>query len=192
MQRASFSNPRRSWCSNRDLVARGRLAPPAQFRACCPSHPDDCLEYIGTIFDCIDAFQLLFERSDSLGANCFLVHTARVVITDFLDFWRCLRVDVRVRGLIRDLMQRVVILFGQLVEASPARIFRWHWVALQPAAIGIKIEIILRLHGRIHIFRVQRRRILFDWRGPFSRLLGRLCLCPQAERAKERDEDKNE
>ena len=45
-----------------------------------------------------------------------------------------------------DLVERFIIFLAQLVEAAPARIFRWHRIVLQPAAIGVKIKIILRFN----------------------------------------------
>src|SRR6266511_2079694 len=48
----------------------------------------------------------------------------------------------------------------------------------------------MRFHRCIHILRIQRRRILVDWRDALSRLGWRFCLSLQTERAQERDDKK--
>src|ERR1039457_2829949 len=70
-------------------------------------------------------------------------------------------------------MQCVVVLFGQFVKGRPARKLRWNRVVLDPGAVRIKVEIVLRLDRGIHVLWVERRRIfLVGCRGSGRTLVG--------------------
>jgi hypothetical protein len=61
-------------------------------------------------------------------------------------------------------VQRVVVALDQLIESAPPGILWWDLGSLDPRAIGVAEEIVTGLHGRIHVFRIDGRRILCDLR----------------------------
>ena len=132
----------------------------------------DFLQDVFAILQRVDAFEFICERRHARCVHRFFVHPARIKIAHLLQirlrrflesrFGGDLRCDRR--GLLENLVQRVVIMLGQFVETSPARKLRWNRIPLYPAAIRVKVKIVLRFDGRIHVLRIERRRILFRLR----------------------------
>src|SRR5205823_6164389 len=77
------------------------------------------------------------------------VHPARVIYTDFPCLRRKLRVDLGLRGLLRDGVQCVIVTFDQFIERAPSGIFRRDLCALDPRAVGVIKEIVTGFHGPI-------------------------------------------
>ena len=151
----------------------------------------DLFQDIAAILQCVDPFEFIGKRRHTRAVYRFFIHPARVKVANLLQIDLSRLLGIRFRGnfwrdrrrLLHDLVQRVVILFGQHIEAAPTRELWRDRVVLYPAAVGIKIEIVLRLDGRIHIFRIERRRYLIRGRFFFRRFGRRRCLRVRAERA---------
>ena len=56
---------------------------------------------------------------------------------------------------IQQLMERLVIIFLQLTEGTPACLVGRDGIILQPGAIGIEIKVLARLYGGIDVGRVK-------------------------------------
>ena len=54
----------------------------------------DCFQHIVAILDRVDALEFLIERLSFRGVDGFLIHPARVIIGDLLDFGRKFRIAV--------------------------------------------------------------------------------------------------
>jgi len=124
----------------------------------------DFFEHIVAIFHRVDALDLVGQRHGAHGFDRFLIHAAAVIIADLLRFRRGFWIGMRLRRFLRNLVQCVVVLLDQFVEAAPARIFRWNFRAFDPAAVCVHKKIVLRLDRRIHVLRINRRRIFLDLR----------------------------
>ena len=96
------------------------------------------------------------------GVDRLFIHPAGVVIAHLLHLRRKRRVGFRLGGLLGRHAQRFVILFDQGIEAAPARFFRWDGIVLQPGAIRVGVEIVLRLDRGIHVLQIERRRVFLD------------------------------
>ena len=142
-----------------------------------PAHADrvqvrDFLKNVAAIFQRVDPFEFIGQRRNARAVHRFFIHSARVRVADLLqiDFSRLLGIWFRgnfrcdYRRLLHDLVQRIVILLGQHIETAPARKLRRNRIAFYPAAIRVKIKIVLRLDGRIHVFRIEGQRVFFDRR----------------------------
>ncbi len=57
-------------------------------------------------------------------------------------------------------MQGIVVMLDQLIEAAPTRVFRRDFGPLDPAAVAVQKEIVLRFDGRIHVARINRLHAL--------------------------------
>src|SRR5205814_5607778 len=94
------------------------------------------------------------------------------------------------------------------VETAPTRELRRNRVPFYPAAVGVKIKVLRGFHRRVHVFQVERRRVLVRRRDRFvccdrrlrnrrrRRVFGRLFRCRlfrrrslgvEGERRRERD-----
>ena len=122
----------------------------------------DLLQHVLLILHCINFLELVGQRLDSRGFDGLFVHSACVIVADFLCFRRQLRINRRLRRLLGDRVQRVVIALNQFVERAPSRILRRDLGALDPCAVGIFEEIVTGFHRRIDILRIKWRR---TWRG---------------------------
>src|SRR5712691_9883599 len=94
----------------------------------------DFLEHIFSSLDAVDLSQLVLQRLRSHLLNRLLVHSAGVVVANFLQFRRNstarparTRIGLCLGCLLGYFMERVVILFDQLIKTTPARIFRRNW-----------------------------------------------------------------
>src|SRR5205814_9400773 len=62
-----------------------------------------------------------------------------------------------VRGrFLQNLMQQLPVIFGQFIEAAPARLVRWNWIVPAPCATGVLIEVFAWIYGLIHRTQVER------------------------------------
>ena len=126
----------------------------------------DFFEQIIAIFDRVNVFELVLQGFCAHCLDRFLVHSTGVVIADLLHFRRESWIDMCIYGFFGNDVQRVIVPLDQLVETTPARIFRRNLCPFDPTAVRIHKKIILRFYRRIHVLWVQWRRILFDlaWR----------------------------
>ena len=119
----------------------------------------DLRQHVLPIFDHVDPIQLLLQR---LGAHRFdrlFVHSAGVIIAHLLCFRRELWVDLRLRCLLGNRVQRVVVALNQLVERAPSGIFRRDFCLFDPVAIGVQKKIVARLHRCIHVLGIEWRAL---------------------------------
>ena len=124
----------------------------------------DLGEHVLPIFHRLDSAEFFLERLSPHRLDRLFVHSAGVIIADFLCFRRELRIDVYLRCLAGNRVQRVVVALDQLIEGAPPGILWWNLGSLDPCAGGVAEEIVTGLHRRIHVFRIDGRRILCDLR----------------------------
>src|SRR3954447_25255232 len=104
----------------------------------------DLCQQVIAVLDRVDLLQLFRQRGRFARIHLVLVHSAGIEVAYLLQFRRGLRIGVRVRGLVANLVQRVVVLLGQLVEGTPAPNRGRNRFPLNQAAVGIEIEILGR------------------------------------------------
>ena len=121
----------------------------------------DLFRQVVHVFQVVDFLHLVLQRLHASGVDLGFIHPAGVEVAHLLHVGAGRFFG---GGFLGDLVERVVVLLDQLVEAAPARILRRDGIVLQPIAIGIKVEIIARLDRRIHVARIERRRIFLGGR----------------------------
>ena len=95
------------------------------------------------------------RRAGLLAGRC--VHAGRVEVRDLL-LGRTLRPVRFLGGLLENLLHDVAVAVGELFEAAVARAVGGNRVRFQPRAVRVEVEVFARLHGEVHVRRVDAFR----------------------------------
>src|SRR6185312_16352738 len=106
------------------------------------------------------------------------VHVARVQISHLA--LRASRLRLRGARLLEELMQRVAAVLAQLLERAPAGRVRRNLRGLEPSAVHVPVEIILRTNGVIEVRGIDAARELLS--GGTEREATHQCKCDDGRR----------
>ena len=102
-----------------------------------------------------DRVELGLQRSDALGLDGGFVHEGRVIVADLPGIAGCGSCAGR---LLKKRAQAFPRLVGQYGTGAITRLVGGNGGCLDPAAVGVGVEIVTRRHGLVHSRQVDARR----------------------------------